>query len=213
MNTTHNKFLIILSLILILSGIYLYFSNGTKSEAADSSSSLVSSNGQSPVSGFSSNGETSSVDLSFVNTLTSLTTITINTSLFSDQSFNSLKDNTVKLETNVITGRVNPFAPIDSSLSSVSIVPITTNTPTQITDKTTILNGSTSSSVGVTGAYFEYGLTEALGINTPVVSQSLIGTFMQKIVNLKPKTTYFFRANAKINGVLQRGDILSFTTN
>lgn len=214
MNKIHNKFLIVLSFALIVSGIYVYTSNTSKSFAADSDG-LTSSLGSSPVSGLTTPDEKIVSDVSFIDTLSSLTQINIDASLFSSKAFNDLKDNTVKLAPGA-TGRPNPFAPIDPNATSGTETigsPVLTNQPSQITDKTVIFNGTLNTSASVSSAYFEYGTTEDLGKVTPPADQSLIGTFIKKVVNLNPKTKYFYRASARINGTVVFGDVVSFTTN
>lgn len=214
MNKINNKFLIVLSCVLIISGVYVYTSNTSESLAADSEG-LTSSLGGSPVSDFTTPDQKITEDVSFIDTLSSLTQINIDTSLFSSKAFNDLKDNTVKLAPGA-TGRPNPFAPIDPNATSGTETigsPVITNPPSQITDRTVIFNGTMNTSSGASSAYFEYGPTEALGRVTPPAEQSLIGTFIKKVVNLNPKTTYFYRASARVNGTVVFGDVVSFTTN
>jgi hypothetical protein len=216
MHTTFNKFVIVLSSILVFSGFYLYYSNNLHSEAATSSPLTSSLSGQSPVSGSATSNEKVSVDVSFVNSLTSLTKINIDTNLFTSPAFISLKDNTVQLDSNINTGRPNPFAPIDSSVSYNSnntLSPVITGQPTQITNNSAVFNGAFNLPVGSATAYFEYGTTEAMDKTTISVEQSLIGTFVRKVTGLASQTTYFFRAVVRVNGLPQYGDVVSFTTN
>lgn len=210
---TYNKFLIVLATIVALSGFYVYFSNNLNANAAGSDSSLVSSSSGAPADLLGATNDKISQDTAFLYTLTSLTKIKIDTSLFSESSFNSLNDNTVMLEP-ITPGRPNPFAPIAGAVvNSTSVSPVTTNTPDQVTAKSAVLNGSVSSTNGVTNTYFEYGPTPTLGKITPNSKQSLIGTFGSTITGLTSGTTYFYRAVAKINGTLTYGDVISFNTN
>lgn len=203
--------ILILSAIALLSfGAYVYFSNSLSVDAADSS--LSSSQGSpSPVNALASSDKISQ-DTAFLSTLTSLTKIKIDTSLFTDTSFNALNDNTVILEQSV-PGRVNPFAPIEGQTPVSTDSPVVTNPPTQITTKSAVLDGTTNNVTGVTSVYFEYGPTPVLGKATPPTKQSLIGTFGANITGLTSGTTYFYRAAAKINGVVKYGDVISFNTN
>ncbi len=212
---TYNKLLIVVAVALLVGGVYMYFSNGLSVQAADSSSSLVSSNTSSSSNGNAVTGtgdQQIAEDTAFLETLTSLTKINIDPSLFSDKSFQALNDNTVVLE-QVTPGRPNPFAPIDTTGGAVVVSPVITNDATQITARTAILNGATSNLQGVTSTYFEYGPTPTLGRVTPPVSQSLIGSFVSNISGLTSGTTYFYRAAAKANGSILYGDVVSFTTN
>lgn len=219
MHRSYNKFLIVIAIAIILSGTYVYFSNDLDAQAASTNNStnspLVSSNALPTLT--SSRNEKISQDTAFLTTLTSLNKLKIDTSIFSRQSFMSLRDNTVTLE-QVIPGRPNPFAPIKSenntSIVATEMSPVTTNEATEITNNSALLNGTMDSSVSaVTSSYFEYGTTEALGTVTPTAKQSLIGTFFTNLTGLKSKTKYYFSAVAKINGALSYGEIVSFTTN
>lgn len=221
MHKTYNKFLILIAIAILLSGSYVYFSHDLDAQAASTSnqnnSALTSSNGLSKVPVLDSRNEKISQDTAFLTTLTSLNKLKIDTSIFSRQSFISLRDNTVTLE-QVTPGRPNPFAPINSE-NNPTVVPaqtsaVTTNEATEITTNSALLNGTIDSSLsGVTSSYFEYGPTEALGTVTPTAKQSLIGTFFTGLTGLKSKTKYYFSAVAKINGSLSYGEIVSFTTN
>lgn len=213
MNTTkYNKFLVLISIVILLSGAYIYFYNGSKSEAANSSSSLSSSLDSSlgdpnaPVDNQIAN------ETAFLSSLSLLKNIKIDTAIFTNKSFNLLKDNYVSLE-EVTPGRPNPFAPIDSNSFSSSNSSIVTNESSQITSKGAVLNGSLSSTIKAQSVFFEYGSTMALGKVTSNAEQSLLGTFVVNISSLTPKTTYYFRAAARVLGTILYGEVVSFTTN
>ncbi|MFA6251143.1 MAG: hypothetical protein WC603_00750 [Candidatus Paceibacterota bacterium] len=213
MKTKYNKFLIVSTLFLLIGGFYLYSSRDLKSESlipvAFGSSLASSTEGESATSPL---GSDITSDISFLSTLVALKTISIDTTLFSNKSFNLLIDNTVKIEP-VVPGRPNPFAPVDSNGNSIpqgsSII---TESATQITDKTAVLNGTMNITNGVTDTYFKYGTTENLGLVTTKVEQSLVGTFIKNVLGLNPRTTYFFKACAKVNNAELCGEIVSFTT-
>ncbi len=213
MNKTYHKFLILFSILILVAGVYFYFSNSLKSEASltSSASSLQSS--------LDGNGLTSSTnkitsDIAFISTLASLSRINIDTTLFTNKSFQALNDNSVKLEVG-IPGRINPFAPIGNNPLLNTIYPsqVVTNTPLEIKSKTAVLSGTVDSTTGVTDAYFEYGLTKNLASKSTMSTVSLIGVFISNITGLKPETTYFYKACSKINGATFCGDIISFNTN
>ncbi len=219
MNKFLHKTLIFLSLVMVVSAMYLYFAQDLNTQAATVTSSLSSSSlSTSAIDSINSASpgvsDKISQDIAFLSTLTSLTRIKIDTSIFSDQSFGNLKDNTVLLE-EAVPGRPNPFAPIDNSniASTAPTSPVVTDQPTQVTEKSALLAGIVSDTNGVTTVYFDYGPTPNLGSSTKPAKLSLIGTFVTPISLLKSKTAYFFRAVAKINGVLHYGEVISFTTN
>ena len=214
----YNKFLIVSTIALLLGGVYLYSSHNIESDPIIPTaygSSLASSAGTEPLqSSTTAKDDKIGEDISFLTTLVSLKNIKIDTSLFSDKYFNKLQNNAVKIE-KVTPGRNNPFAPINSntiSINTATLSKVVTDPPTQITDKTTVLNGTINSS-GVTDIYFEYGTTPSLGTVTPNVKQSLVGTFIKNVVGLSPKTNYLYKACAKIGGAVLCGDVVSFTTN
>jgi hypothetical protein len=210
MKRTQHTLLIAFAVTLLLGASYLYFSNGLSSEAADSSSSLASSNG---AAASAAGSDEVNLETAFLSQLQSLTTIKIDTSLLSDPLFQGLRDNNVTLPP-VVSGRPNPFAPIDANaITNQTLSPVVTNTPSQITNTSAVFKGTVNSVAIPTSAYFEYGSTPSLGQTTQSVSQSLVSTFVTKVTGLTSGTTYFYRAVAKINGVLSYGEVTSFNTN
>lgn len=225
MKIIYNKFLIISTIALFMGGVYLYFSNDLSSKdivPVAFGSSLTSSNGSTSAEAAVSQGDKISSDVSFLSTLVGLTRIKIDTDLFANKSFNRLENNAVQIE-KVTAGRKNPFAPIgagvsnsnssSSSSTSTSASKVVTDQPTQITDKTVVFNGTINTTSGVTDIYFEYGTTTDLGTLTALVKQSLVGTFIKNVPDLTSETNYFYRACAKINNVVNCGDVVPFTTN
>jgi hypothetical protein len=218
MKKIYNKFLIVSTIVLFIGGVYLYFSNNLSSTitpVAYGSSLASSTTGADLATTPTSGGDDKiSSDISFLTTLASLKSIKIDTSLFTNKSFNALENNAVTISP-VVPGRVNPFAPIDNTQTSnvVSLPDVVTNQPTQVTDKAAVLNGTINVVNGVTDTYFEYGTTINLGTVTATVKQSLVGTFIKNVLGLTPKTNYFFKACAKINKVASCGDVVSFSTN
>jgi len=154
-------------------------------------------------------------DIAFLATLVSLKDIKMDTSIFNSQAFKSLKNNSVKID-KVTPGRLNPFAPMSSTdVVNVASAPVVvTDQPTQITDKTAVLNGTVNSMGNITDTYFEYN-TLNTGVNniSTTAKMSLVGTFVKNIIGLTSKTTYYFKACAKINNIANCGELISFTTN
>ena len=111
MHKTHNKILVFFTLVLVAFGVYTYFSNSLSISAAETTALSSSTNGT--VSINSSNDQISQ-DTAFLATLVSLNKIKIDTSLFKNNAFQTLVDNSVKSES-VTPGRDNPFAPIDNN--------------------------------------------------------------------------------------------------
>lgn len=220
MKITVNKIFIVLIITIFITGSYLYFAgDGTQNKFVNVAlgSSLTDANGAvvDTVNPSTSDEDKINSDISFLTTLVSLKNIRIDTSIFSNSSFNRLKDNTIEIE-KVESGRTNPFAPISTNVQGAgSAVSVITNQATQVATKTAVLNGTVNNNPdsSLTNAYFEYGLTANLGTVTEMTQQSLIGTFSKTISNLTPKTTYFFKACLKINNTPVCGEIISLITN
>ncbi len=209
----YNIILIVSAIALMFLGVYTYFDNGLSAEAQTAtSSSITSQSGATPLEAISSNTEISA-DTAFLLTLTSLTKIKIDTSLFENVAFEKLNDNTVLLE-QVEAGRPNPFAPISTATSAADAQasPVTTNAPVKITTKTAALSGTVADPNIATSTYFEYGPTPTLGKATSQATPSLIGTYVTTITGLTSQTTYFYRAVAKIKGTPLYGEVISFVT-
>ena len=188
MHKPHNKTTLFIIGVLVIAGVYIYSAYGENAQAATApaSSSALSSSSK----------------------------IKIDTTLFMNESFNALVDNNVKLEPTP-SGRINPFAPISGVTPTLTpqAGPVSTNPPLQITDKSANLYGTVNNQTGVTSVYFEYGPTATLGKKTTPASQSLVGTFVTNVTGLTPKTTYFYRASAKIGNNIVFGEIVTFVTN
>ena len=216
MSNFFHKFLIVLSIFILVGSFYFYFSHGLTSEAANTPSLTSSSDASAPVVGaaLGSVDEKINQDTAFLATLTSLNKIVIDPTLFSSNAFKYLKDNTVTIVNDTTVGRVNPFAPINNQTDTTSQAPsVLTIQATQITDKTAVLNGSMANIAGNSTSYFEYGPTPKLGKTTPISNQSLVGNFSFKISGLISKTAYFYKADVKVGGAVIPGEIMSFTTN
>lgn len=211
----HKNFLIIFLVIILTSGAYLFFSNDLNSEKVVPvafGSSLASSTTTMEIPLTSLDNKIAS-DISFLTTLVSLKKIDIDTSIFTNNFFNALKNNAVKIEP-VLPGRANPFSPFEGvNENIVSVANVITDQPTQVTDKTVVLNGTINTTSGVTDTYFEYGTTEqSLSNITTTAKQSLVGTFVKNVLGLNSKTTYYYKACAKINNLSVCGEVIPFTT-
>lgn len=217
MKNKYNKFLIVSTVFLLIGGVYLYSSNSLNSSEivpVAFGAALVSNIPSDSPSTIPILGDDISSDIAFLTTLVSLKNITMDTSIFDSSEFKSLKNNGVRIEP-VKPGRINPFAPISATAVSMeSTAPVvTTEEPSGITDKSAVLNGMVNTNGIITDTYFQYGPTIQGLTQIATSKQSLVGTFMNNIIGLTPKTTYFFKACAKINNLANCGDVISFTTN
>lgn len=214
MHKKYNKFLIVSFIGVCIFGVYSYFYNDLKSEAASETDSPLSSSltdtKTNPIDVNQNNKATE--ETAFLMKLASLNTIRVNTSLFERESFKFLVDNNITLEPAPF-GRINPFAPTgEQAVVNKQTFILKTMPATLIVNKSALLNGSIEGATS-NNIYFEYGTTEALGKTTPKVNPSLMGTLAASINLLTPKTTYYYRVAANINGVLSYGEIMSFNIN
>jgi hypothetical protein len=205
----------ILAIAAVVFSGYLYLTQITPTQADTSPiTSSLDGGAMNPISTGTPADSQIAQDTAFLATLTSLTRIKIDTTLFKNNAFTSLKDNEVVIEP-VTPGRTNPFASINtgpSASGASSTAPaVITGQPTDLTTTTATLNGVTSP--GATASYFEYGPTSALGKATSPSLTTLVGSFSSKVTGLTPKTNYFFRASSKINGAVVSGTVIPFTTN
>jgi hypothetical protein len=131
MHKKYSKFLIFSFLAVSIFGIYSYFYNDLKSEAAatttDEEGGLTSSLAtDTATTATSSQGSQAAEDTAFLMKLASLKNIKIDTSLFTDQGFMTLVDNNVILD-QAPYGRVNPFSPLNNMVVKTEVlVPATT---------------------------------------------------------------------------------------
>ena len=136
---------------------------------------------------------------------------------FDDKAFKMLVNNGVSLEP-IKAGRQNPFAPVASvsqNVDTVLVSPVVTGQASKVTANSILLAGTvTITNNAIATTYFEYGPTDKFGkITPPQSTQSLIGAFVAPVIGLLPKTTYSYRAVARINNVVSYGDTAYFTTN
>lgn len=98
MTKTAQKLLIIFGIVLVFGALWLLISSD--------SGSLVSEDGE-----YATGVETAQETEKVLSNIQRIRALTLDTTLFSDRSFESLKDFTVNI-TDVRTGRMNPFEPV-----------------------------------------------------------------------------------------------------
>lgn len=204
-NHTFKIFLIVISVIIALSLVYLYIYRNNQLEAADSP---LSSSSESNIN----TGSQTDSNLNFISTLSSIKKINIDPNFFNSNIFISLKDNSVDLES-VTPGRVNPFSPIDTNNLSFGGVSVITNDPSQVSSNSAILNGYIDLEHSFSSLYFEYGKTPNLDNKTENIEPTITGSFMANISNLSSKTTYYYRSAVDMGDGVLYGELVSFTTN
>jgi len=211
MNKNYIKILITFSIIILVAGVYLISLPNNTSNIAYGSSL------ESSTTGSSSEDDSVSSDTAFLSALASITRIKIDSTLFEEKMFTSLKDNSVNIGT-VTPGRDNPFSPVlgtssSSTSNTVVISKVVTNQPTQITENTAVLNGTINVQSDISSVYFKYGTTNDPVTILSATQSSLVSTFTKSLSELESQTEYFFKACVKINNVETCGDVISFSTN
>ncbi|MFA6585803.1 MAG: hypothetical protein WCS86_01425 [Candidatus Paceibacterota bacterium] len=123
----------VIAAVLIL--IYIFFIKKAPEEA-----NLTSS----PITTTSTSGDTSTIDQNsaltrdFLSVLLNVKNIKLDDAIFSDASFNNLRDSSILLVASGDEGRPNPFAPIGSDPVVVPVAPaVITCTPPQVLDTST----------------------------------------------------------------------------
>ncbi len=109
MSKTIKNIIIVVVALAVLYGAYLYF----KSSSTFEITSALQSSSTDGV-GNTSNDQINK-DTSFLSTLLNLNTITIDPTLFTSASWNSLRDNTVEIVNDGVVGRPNPFLPFEQA--------------------------------------------------------------------------------------------------
>ena len=149
-----------------------------------------------------------------INTLLSVQSISLDEKIFTSKAFTLLQDFNRPIPADTNPGRTNPFAPIGTDGTTVS-VQVSTSNPSSITSTGATLNGTLVVSDPSATRWFEYGTTNALGMMTTPVAQSTPGTFSET-VGLKDKllsnTTYYVRADASVNGQTVFGNLITWKT-
>lgn len=151
----------------------------------------------------------------FSSLLSSINTITIDTSFFKNPAYTLLRDYPVTLGSDVV-GRVNPFAPVGSDpAGSTAATPVTIQTlqPGKVTSTSAEFGAQVATGDSTpTAVVFEYGTTDTFGLVTPPISLSKNGTVLSTVTRLTPETTYFVRAIAVRGGETTTAQTMSFIT-
>lgn len=151
----------------------------------------------------------------FSTLLSSVNSINIDTSIFTNPAYKTLRDYPVSLGTDTI-GRTNPFAPIGSDQAAgttTSSLEVQTLQPGKITATRAELGAQVTIPDTVpVSVVFNYGLTDTFGSATTPVTLTKSGTALVTITGLTPATQYLVKAVVVRGSVTTEGEILPFTT-
>ena len=207
---------IILGFVVIgaIAGAGLYFLAGSNSKSK--AQPLSSQTGATANAGAQGGSTTVNSD-DFLGLLLNISSIKLDDSLFTMQSFRSLRDFSTTLTKDVTSGRPNPFAPIgqDASQDISGSYTVTTVQPAQVTATSALLGAVLPQGLVPAERWFEWG-TDANGPypnQTPKVQQNLNnGTYSFALTGLTPNTTYYVRAAARVGSVQFFGTVVPFKT-
>lgn len=199
--------------VIVIAGIIFATSFlGSKTPVpAKSTSPLSSTTGVIPLPGATTSK--SSAD-EFSTLLSSVKSITIDTSLFNNPAYKMLRDFPVSLGSDVV-GRTNPFAPIGSDIGTgiPEDIVVQTLQSGKITGTTAEFGAQiTVADTVPSNVVFEYGTSDTFGSVTPAITFTKSGTVLFTASKLLPETTYYVRAIAVRGSNTTTANITSFTT-
>jgi len=187
---------------------------GDKKTTTTTTGPLSSSAGVVPVGGVSEqstaeNGPSGE----FAVLLSSIKSIVIDDSIFSNPAYRALRDHPITLGTDIV-GRTNPFAPVGTDGVDLSSAPtVQTLQPGKITSNSAELSAqvSFSTSAPVT-MVFQYGTTDQFGGVTVPQTLSKSGVAVATLTGLSSNTTYHVQAVAVVGSTTSNGNTMTFTT-
>lgn len=152
--------------------------------------------------------------------LSNVKSIDIDTSIFQNNAYKSLRDYPVSLGTDVV-GRQNPFAPIGVDPAGGTIAGGATFAASELQTlqpgKVTATGAEFGAQMTVTDGVpvtvmFEYGTSDTFGNATPPALLGKNGTILSPVTGLAPATLYYVRAVAAQGSNTTTGTIMTFTT-
>lgn len=160
-------------------------------------------------------GQTSASANEFSGLLSSVNSISIDTSIFQNAAYKTLRDYPVMLGTDII-GRINPFAPVGNDQAGTggsSVVLVQTLAPGKVTTTSAELGADiTVPDTVSTTAVFQYGISDTFGNTTSPVILTKSGTTLATITGLAPGTKYFVQAVVVRGSNTTIGNVMTFTT-
>ena len=209
------KVKIVVIIVFLAAGIIgagLYFRNKESVSNTGPLSSSVSPAAGVPVA------MTNNQNNEFSTLLSTIKSITIDTSIFTNPAYLALRDYPITLGSD-IKGRPNPFAPVGNDTGSISGLVSTTKVqfetlqPNKITATTAELGAQALvSTTEQSNVIFEYGINDLFGKGTGPVALTKNGTALFRITDLLPETTYFVRAVLTQGSTITVGNTMTFTT-
>ncbi len=219
MSKTVKIFAIVVGIIIVLILAFTYLGNSSNTATSSTPADTGLSSSVPMQTAATSTGEGAEAapisNANFTILLSSIKSITLDTSIFSNPGYKALRDNPISLGTAVI-GRQNPFAPIgvDSTTGqSTGTLAVQTLTPTKVTATTAQFGALVSAgSMAGTSVVFQYGTDDTLSSATGPVNVTSTGTALFNVTGLTPATTYYVNTTAVQGSNTATGTIMTFTT-
>ena len=211
------KIFAIIALVIALIIVVVTIVSKKSSVVPRVSDSPLSSSAASKVAGVPL--QTTSAPVSeFSGVLSSIKSIILDTTIFTDPAYLALRDYPITLGSDY-RGRPNPFAPVGYDIGTISgvvaasEVQFETLQPGKITAKTAEFGAQAIlSTTDQANVVFEYGTNDMLGSATAPVGLSKSGTALVRVTGLTPATTYYVRAVLTQGSITKTGNIMTFTT-
>lgn len=210
-------FALVTLIIAALIGASVFFGKSSDTAPTTSDGPLSSSADASKAAGVAED-DIGAPPSEFSTILASITSISLDTSLFEDPAYKALRDYPITLGSDR-RGRPNPFAPVGYDIGSISGAASTTEIqfetlqPAKITATTAELGAQgILSTTDEAYVVFEYGTNDLLGSATAPVALNKSGTAVQRIMGLSNGTTYFVRATLAQGSISKTGNTMTFTT-
>jgi hypothetical protein len=146
--------------------------------------------------------------------LSSINSIDIDTSIFNNPAYKTLRDYPVSLGSDTV-GRVNPFAPVgtDQNPGTSTTVEVETLQPGKITATSAEFGAQVTLADTVpVSVVFNYGATDAFGSATAPVTLNKSGTALLTVTGLTPSTQYIVKAIVVRGSITTEGDNVPFAT-
>ncbi len=219
---------IVIAIIIVLLIIFTYVGNNNATTPATTPSSPAMATASDTTTGLSSSAGTQAVvpggggavtsamsNDTFTALLSSINSISLDTSIFSNPAYKALRDYPIMLGTAII-GRQNPFAPIGTDTGSsqaATSVSVQTLTPSKVLSTSAELGAlATTQSTAPTTVVFQYGTSDALGSATSPVNVTKSGTALFTVTGLTAGTSYYVQAVAVQGSTTATGTLMTFTT-
>jgi hypothetical protein len=214
MSNTVKIMLVAVAIIAIAGFGYWYSTGGTQSASGSSTLATSTPTGASATGSAALNAGDVALNDKFLSLLLNMRTIKLDQSIFTSQTYLSLRDFSTPIAPDPNPGRVNPFAPIGIDAANAPAYTVITAVPSSVTKSTAVFAGVVPTGVAISKAYFEYGTTSTTPLSnvTAGVTPATTGTFTFPITGLTANTNYFVRAAAIINGTVVYGAVQPFQT-